>query len=340
MPPKPPQETAISRRQKKRYEALESTDDGRLLGLRGLINEARRIGQDNEALHLARAAFSENRKSPWVLNTLFSLEVAAGNWQAASEALEKVAKEGLIDKETATRHRGALTYAVATEANLKSETSDAHKGFKKALALRPEFAPAAIGLANLELKTGNKKKAEKIILNAWSVAPRPSLKQLYKELDSHESAKDWIKRAQKLASQKPASDQSILLVAQAFYDAGDYGGATAKLIESKSDNRPKQTVQLALKVAHALGEDVTALEEELAHAPEGDAWICDDCHHSEPVWSILCKSCGGFDTLYWRSATRGRQTVQQSDGSTIAILAADTNLIPASEGGGGAEGRP
>ena len=308
---------------KKRYKALEESDDGRLLGLRGLVNEARRIGHSNEALRLARIAFDENRKSPWVLKTLFALEVDAGNWSEAEAALDKVAKEGLLDKDLVTRHRGALIYAVAMEASLKGANSEAQKGFKKALSLRPEFAPAAVGLANLEVKNGNARKAEKIILDAWGVAPRPSLLTQYKSLDAHENAQDWIKRAQKLADRRPESDQSTLIVANALYEADDFAGAQAKLGETTTGKRPKEIIQLALKVAHALGDSPDALESELANAPAGDAWHCNDCGYAEPVWSILCKSCGGFDTLFWRSDDGQRRGQRADDTSTIAILAAE-----------------
>ncbi len=48
----------------KRFQALEATEDGRFLGLRGLVGEAKRLGRDEEALRLARTAFvTENRKA-------------------------------------------------------------------------------------------------------------------------------------------------------------------------------------------------------------------------------------------------------------------------------------
>lgn len=115
----------------KRYAALEDTDDGRLLGLRGLLVEARRTGHESEALRLARVAFEENRKSPWVLKTLFALEVAAGNWHEAEAALEKVAREKLLETNMIARHKGALAYAEATELKLKGEKTAARKALKK-----------------------------------------------------------------------------------------------------------------------------------------------------------------------------------------------------------------
>ena len=155
------------------------------------------------------------------------------------------------------------------------------------------------------------------------------LKQ-YKSLDAHENAQDWIKRAQKLADRKPESDQSTLIIANALYEAVDYAGAQAKLGETKAGNRPKEVIQLALKVAHALGDNPDALESELANAPSGDAWHCSDCGHAEPVWSMLCKSCGGFDTLFWRADEGQRRSQRSDDTSTIAILTNDSapNAIP------------
>lgn len=312
----------------KRYAALEASTDGRLLGLRGLLTEARRTGRESEALRLARLAFTENRKSPWVLKTLFSLEVAAGNWTEADTALNKVLKEGLIDKESGARHHGALAYAEATESNLKGDRDKARKGFKKALTLRPGFSPATVALARLELSENNKRKAEKIITGAWEADPHPALAKLFKELDINEAHRDWLKRVRTLIAKKPEHPQSMLLLTDALMDAGEYEAAKPVLEKLVRETPTRAAWQYRLALAHALKENPDPIEAALEHADEGALWQCHDCGHKPRNWSPLCSNCDAFDTTDWKQkADLVAPKKSYSSKDTIALLT-DADLTP------------
>jgi len=310
----------------KRFEALEQSDDGRLLGLRGLLSEARRTGREHEALRLAREAFEENRKSPWVLKTLFALEVAAGNWADAEAALVRVVRENLLDKETAERHRGALAYAEATEAQLRGDRDDARKNFKRAVSHRPDFAPALAGLARLELADGNGKKAGKILQDAWKIAPHPVLAKLFKELDAAESMADWLKRVRSFIAVRPDHPSSLLLLTDALMDAGEYEAAKPVLDKLIHEAPTRSAWQYKLALAHALGEDPDPVEAALEHAPEGSAWYCSDCGHKTMSWSPLCPSCDMFDSLLWSTGTDITPPQKGFDpDSTITLLSGSSD---------------
>ncbi|WP_417452160.1 heme biosynthesis protein HemY [Kordiimonas sp.] len=308
----------------KRYQALEGTDDGRFLGLRGLVGEAQRLGRDSEALRLARTAFNENRKSPWVLRTLFSLEVAAGNWAEAEAALDKVARENLMEKTQVTRHRGALVFAEATEANLRGDTLAAKKGFKKVLSLRPDFAPATAALAKIELGEGNNKRATRLIQDAWASRPHPTLARVFKALDAAEGAPDWLRRVRALTAQNPDHAQSMLLLVDALMDAREYDIAKPLLDRLIKAAPTRSAWQYRLALAHALGEDPDPIETALATAEAGEGWHCDACGHTPNAWSPLCPNCGGFDTIDWRDvggSTAPRKAFRAEE--TIALLGAE-----------------
>lgn len=305
----------------KRYTALEASEDGRLLGLRGLLGEARRTGRESEALRLARIAFTENRKSPWVLKTLFSLEVAAGNWAEANSALNKVIKEGLIEKEAGSRHQAALLYAEATESTLKGEKVAARKNFKKALALRPGFVPAITALARLELSDSNAKKAQKLITDAWQETPHPTLAKLFKEIDGNESHAAWFKRVRALISGREDHPESLLLLTDALMDAGEYDAAKPVLEKLIKEAPTRAAWQYRLALAHVQGDDPNPIEAALEHADEGAAWQCHDCGHKPHGWSPLCPNCDVFDSIDWKQKADLGNTNQphQNDG-TIALL--------------------
>lgn len=305
----------------KRYAALEDTDDARLLGLRGLLVEARRTGHDSEALRIARVAFEENRRSPWVLKTLFALEVAAGNWREAEAALDKVAGEKLLEPDVVARHRGALLYAEATEQRLKGEKAAARKGLKKAISTRPDFMPAVVSLARLELADGGKAKASKIISDAWAKSPHPALAGAFKELDTAESATDWLNRVRALIKPAAADPQSKLILVDAMMDAGDYD-AVKPVLDGLLDEAPSRAAwQYRLALAHVLKEDPDPIETALKHAVDDARWACGTCAHMPSGWSPLCPSCGSFDTLVWQSKDTviTPQEAFQAD-STIALL--------------------
>lgn len=305
----------------KRYAALEDTDDARLLGLRGLLVEARRTGQDSEALRLARVAFDENRKSPWVLKTLFALEVAAGNWRDAEAALDKVAREKLMEPDEVARHRGALVYAEATELKLSGEKVGARKMLKKAISVRPDFMPAVVSLARLELSDGNNAKASKVITDAWAKGPHPSLAAAFKELDTAESAQDWLKRVRSLTKTSAEHPESKLVLVDAMMDAGQYE-AVKPLLDDLLKQAPSRAAwQYRLALAHVLKEDPDPIETALKHAVDDARWRCGTCGHEPKGWSPLCPSCGSFNSLHWSAKGVVVTPAQAFEAdSTIALL--------------------
>ncbi len=306
----------------KRFAALEETEEGRFLGLRGLLSEARRTGRESEALRLARVAFEENRKSPWVLKTLFALEVAAGNWEAASLALSKVMKEGLIGDDVGKGHQAALAYAEAAEQNLKGDRSAARKGFKKAMGLRKNFSAAVTALARLEFASGDSKKAEKILFDAWAGEPHPSYAKLYKELDAAEAPTGWLTRVRAIVAKNPDHPQSLLLLTDALMDAKEYAAAKPVLERLITSHPTRIALQYKLALVHALGEDPDPVEVALEHASDGAIWQCTDCGYQPRGWAPLCENCDGFDTTEWQNkADIITPNKAAFDESTISLIA-------------------
>ena len=296
---------------RKRYEALEGMEDGRFLGLRGLVQTARQMGREAEALTLARAASDDRPNSPWVLDTLFSLEVTAGHWAEAGQVLDRMAKRGLKDADRVASHKGALAFGEAVEAGLSGDHQQARKLYRQALKVRPGFAPATAALARLEQAAGRRKAAEKLILNAWAEAPFPSLRSAYKSLDVTENRADWLKRARRLAETNPDHRASLLLVADAALKAEDLETANSVLSRLTGQKPDREILQARLTYARQKGEPLETIEQQLSHARLGPGWSCRSCYHPANAWVPLCPHCGAFDSLDW-----------QEDGAPSAPLAA------------------
>ena len=312
----------------KRFEALESSEEGRLIGLRGLVVAAREQGREAEALKLARIAFQENRKSPWVLNTLFALEIAAGNWVEAGAALDRVARENLIATDDLQRHRAALAFAEAIEAGVRGDRDLARKRYEMVLKSRPHFPPAVVALSQLDLQTGHKSKANKRILSAWREVPHPALARAYKGLDIAESGSDWLKRVETLVSRNAQARASDLVLADAFLDAR-LPDKAAPVIDRLAKNDPDRAVwRLKLRCASQRGEDTDAIEDALETAREPITWSCSSCGRPSYHWSPLCEHCGAFDTLENGDVTEGNGHVSGSGLMNATRTGPQIALIP------------
>ena len=58
------------------------------LGLRGLIGQALREGDQAQALAYAERAFQLRPQTPWVVHSLFDMQAQIGQWKAAQETLD------------------------------------------------------------------------------------------------------------------------------------------------------------------------------------------------------------------------------------------------------------
>ena len=304
----------------KRYKALEGTEDGRLIGLRGLLQEAKRSGAASEALRLARVAFQENRKSPWVIRTLFALEVAAANWEQAEDALKIALREKLIDADTGKSHKAAIHYAEAMELQLAGKKTEARKKLQQAAKEKAGFIAAIVALARLDLTDGKPKAADKAIKAAWKEVPHPALISVYKEIDASESRDDWLKRVRALVDMNPDHPESRLLLVDGMMDARHYDAVKPVLEDLLHQTPSRRALQYRLALAHGIGEDADPFEAALETASDPAFWQCRDCGHRPRSWSVLCENCGAFDMVVWQETASAAAQPSFDGDKTITLL--------------------
>ena len=114
------------------------------LGLRGLLAQAIKDGDDETALELARRAYLRRPNTPWVLSTLFDLQTRSGLWTEAQSTIADMARHKLIDRATATRRRAILLHQQAAAERAAGRPSEALRLARKAHKLQPDLAPLAI----------------------------------------------------------------------------------------------------------------------------------------------------------------------------------------------------
>ncbi|GEQ97576.1 hypothetical protein JCM17844_12130 [Iodidimonas gelatinilytica] len=191
------------------YEALAESKEAAFLGLRGLVGEARASGETAKARALATQALALRPKSIWALKTVFDFAVASADWGDALAVLEKAERAGVFEKPLAKRHRGALLYCQAVEADLAGDEPSARRLSMESVDLRPDLAPAVALAAKLLQAAGQAKKAEKRILSGWAAGPHPLLLKAWFALAADEPAHMRLKRVETLCAKNPAHLESI-----------------------------------------------------------------------------------------------------------------------------------
>ena len=73
---------------KRAFNAMLEDDQMAFLGLRGLIGQSLRDGDQAKALDYAERAFALRPQTPWVVHSLFDMQAQVGQWKAAQETLD------------------------------------------------------------------------------------------------------------------------------------------------------------------------------------------------------------------------------------------------------------
>src|SRR5258707_1875074 len=73
---------------KRAFNAMLDDEQMAFLGLRGLIGQALRDGDQAQALAYAEPAFQLRPQTPWVVHSLFDMHAQIGQWKAAQETLD------------------------------------------------------------------------------------------------------------------------------------------------------------------------------------------------------------------------------------------------------------
>lgn len=284
------------------YRALAEDREAAFLGLRGLINEAVAASRQEEARRLAGEAVALRPKSGWALRTLFALDVGAADWTAALETLERAGKAGAFERTAADRHRAALLYCRAVEADLAGKSEEAGRLAREALKLRPGFAPAAVLAVRLDRTSGNRKRAERLLSAAWRESPHPALVEVHDALEQNETPHARFKRVQALVAERREHLESRLAEAAAALaaDRRDIAREALQPLRNAGDGRAYR-----LLAALADSEDdrgaAAHWRARAAECLDGPAWVCGGCGARREKWTSLCASCGRFDSYDWHS---------------------------------------
>lgn len=330
------------------YTALLASPATEFLGLRGLIGEALRAGDNEAAQRLAERARLLRPDAPWLAESLLVLEARAGDWPAARDTLAAAERRGALPPARARHHRGVVLDQLSRAAERGGDLREATRLAARAQPLAPDLAALACHHAGLLIGLGRLRAAAKAIERAWAHHPHPDLARFYLDI---RPAADPIARAaalQRLAASNPGAVETHLALAEAALTARLWGEARHHL-DAAAAARPQPSPAIAADAAAPEtaidaapatpsrrlcllmarleeGEtgDVMAARAWLDRAigtPPDPGYVCRQCGCESGEWQALCPQCGGFDTLVWGTPSApGRSLAVPSDGATSLVL--------------------
>jgi HemY protein len=285
------------------FEAMRERPETEFLGLRGLLVQARRGGDEDAALALARRAYELRPDTRWVVQELFALETEAGHWAQAQQVVERARKRKLISEADGRRQRMIALYAEALAAEANGEPRRALALARNAHDLVPDFVPATAFLARMLAADGAERKARKLLEDGWRRGPHPALAAAYLGMTGGEDGEARLVAVRKLIAGNPDHEESRLLLAAALLRTAAYDEA-GDILETQVRQAPgRRAFRLMADLAeNGRGDSAAAGRwlRQAATAPGEAAWVCDGCGRQNADWVPHCPDCGAFDSFQWR----------------------------------------
>lgn len=286
------------------FRAMTENPEMAFLGLRGLLNQATRRGDTDKALAITRRAHRLNPDSDWVSDSLFDLQIRAGQWLDAHVTVKEAVRNKHVDAATGKRRQAILTYQMSLEAARDGDRDRALAYARDALKLAPGFVPAAIGVATTLIGAGKPRKAVSLIEQAWARGPHPDMVPLYLLARGATEGLERVKAAEKLHRANADHMESDMAVAGEALAAHLWGKARDHLDRAASHTPapPARVCRMMAELEESENRDADKARQWLVRATMADpdpAWVCRTCGHAVHDWSASCGNCRTFDGYRW-----------------------------------------
>lgn len=309
------------------FSAMIERKETEFLGLRGLIMQALRSGDEGKALALIERAKALRPSTPWVLSSLFELQARAGKWHEAEATLIEATRRKALPQAESRHRQAVLLHEKSRAAEAKGETREALEHAAKAHKLDPGFAPVTTRYAQLLRAAGKPRPAAKALETGWRARPHPDLAEAYGALAADEPPMQRLKAVERLAAHNPDHRESRIALAAAALKARLWGEARRHLEAAGAgtgDGAPTPRIcRLMAELEEAEHDNHGAARAWHARAAATDSldetYICDACGGESASWTPLCPHCHSFDSLRWRAP----------GGAAAPRLAASEGFMPA-----------
>jgi HemY protein len=283
------------------FRSLAADPEAAVLGYRGLIVEAKRMGQWNEVDRLIAELHRTKPATPWL--SLIRMESAARrhNWHDAEQALSHATAAKLMENENGRRIRAALRIEGSRDAGLGNDTSGALQAAEQAARLAPDWLPAMLNLADKLARAGNRRAATRLIERVWKKTPHPELALILRSIGKDDL--DAFKQVESLCRDSEAIYESQMALANAALQAAIWGEARRHLTAAAATPRAtRQAYMMLAQLERKQSGDERKAAAWLTRASEAPAdavWLCRDCGGTQANWQAVCTHCGAFDSVDW-----------------------------------------
>ncbi|MGQ4273607.1 heme biosynthesis protein HemY [Terrihabitans sp. B22-R8] len=280
------------------FRSMLEREETRSLGYRGLFVEARRRGDDQDALQAARHAAEADPRVPWAGPALLEMQSAAGDWDGALQTVERNVSAKTTERSIGRRQRAVLLTAKAIDlTDLNPE--EARSYAVDAVSIAPDLVPAAALAGRLLAEAGDYRKATRIVEKTWKAQPHPDLAEVYLHIRPGDAALDRLNRAQTLHDRAAGNVEGSLVLARAALDAREFALARRTLQPLVDAGATRRVCLLMAELDKAEFQDRGRarawLARALVAAPD-PAWIADGAVSQE--WQPVSPA-GRLDAYVW-----------------------------------------
>ncbi len=320
-------------------EDMTKSPETKLAGLHGLYLEAVRENESVAARQFAEQSMAANPRLTWSSDALFGMQARAGEWQGATETLEKAERARQVGHEEAKRKRAVLLTAQA----LELENSDMDRARELALEahkLAPELVPAAALCARLLAAQGSTYRAGRVIFRTWALSPHPELATAYAYLRVGDSPRERLNRVRELADSAQGDGEGAVAIANAAIDARDWDAGRQVLAPLLDDRPTARIFTLMARIEENSSGDAGRVREWLGRAlraPRDPAWMADGVVFN--AWAAVSPLSGEVDAFRWMAPVEALSSadtpiIEHGSGTIPDADAAQTSEpAPKSEGG-------
>ncbi len=284
------------------FNAMLEKPGSSFLGLRGLLTQAMKKGDQSQALQLARRARLLQPKAGWVLNALIELEARNDNWEAALTALGTAIRQGAVTPERGRKLRATLLIGQSQQAEANGAQNESLRLARRAHEVSPSYAPAAIRYALLLVESRQFRLAQKIVERSWKSRPHPELARLYAQAGGSITPTQQVKRFERLKSFNPEDPESRVALAEKAITAQLWGIARDQLVPLVAATPSAAVCRLMAELEDKELANARSARDWLARAataPADPVWACTACQTVSNSWSPVCRSCNGLAGLEW-----------------------------------------
>lgn len=287
-------------RVRQNLSALLSSPETRLIGLRGMIEQAISDQDHKAALTYAQEAIAAQPSDRWLNLMMMDLLARSEKWDEIQTLLKKSRKHRAFSSSEADRYVAIIHLMQAREALSRGTFAVAQRQAADAYHLAPTFLPVVCVYLDSLAQDGISRRWRHVMLRAWKEEPSHELAQRVMDALAPESEKSQRKMVQKLATSQPDNAQSALLLAKLAIRQQRYDDARAALRTALSIQESAEIYRLYAEVEKATGGMESQIQEWQRRASAARAelsWQCAKCLHTQSEWTIRCNACHTFDSL-------------------------------------------